>query len=234
MEGVIKVIKMDMAICRKSMIIMTISMLIAGVGCLFFLTPLLLGFFVVGSTAVVSAIFAVESKSNMEYFYGCFPIQKWEHIVGRSLTCLLIMTIPAIISIVFIQIGMRFSLCQVEEVKLIMEAIGEHQMIIICAMTMIGFVGGANLLLAAFAGKVESREIFEVLLLLLEALLVGIIMFLIQKIVYHGDMQELLTVLSQFGSDHEAASCILLLLIGLIFIIAGAMISLKIVRRKRI
>ena len=75
MSGVINVIKMDMAICRKSMIIMMVSMLAAGAGCLFFLTPMLLGFFVVGSTAVVSAIFMVESKSNMEM--GTYYWQKF-------------------------------------------------------------------------------------------------------------------------------------------------------------
>lgn len=234
MNSVVNIIKMDMAICKKSMIIMTISMLVAGIGCLFFLTPLLLGFFVVGSTAVVSAIFAVEGKSNMEFFYGCFPIQKWEYIVGRSLTCFLVMAIPSIISIIFIQIEMRFSLCRIEEVRLIMEETEKYQMILICAMIMVGFIGGTNLLLAAFMGKVESREMLEVILLLIEGLFGGIIVFLIQKIAYDGDTQAFLKAFRKLLSDHEQTSCILLILIGLIVLIAGTLISLKIVPKKRL
>lgn len=233
MNSVMNVIKMDMAICRKSMVIMTISMLVVGIACLFFFTPLLLGFFVIGSTAVVSAIFAVEGKSNMEFFYGCFPVRKWEYIVGRGLTCLLVMAIPAIISIVFIQIGMHFSLYQSEDVRIIMEMIEPYQMLIICALIMLGFVSGANLLLAAFVGKVESREIFEVILLLLEALFVSIIMFFIQKVFYHDDRQAFLNAFTQLLSDHELVSCILFILIGLIGLMAGTIISLKIIQSRR-
>lgn len=233
MNSVVNIVKMDMAICRKSMVIMIFSMLAAGVGCLFFLTPLLLGFFVVGSTAVVSAIFAVEAKSNMEFFYGCFPIRKWEYIVGRSITCFLVMAIPSIISIAFIQIGMHFSLCRVEEVRIIMEVTNQYQMIIICAMIMLGFIGGANLLLAAFMGKVESREIFEVILLLLEGLVFGIIMFLVQKTIYHGDKQAFLNVFTQMLSDHKPIFCILFIVIGFMALITGTLISLKIVQKKR-
>lgn len=232
MNSVVNVIKMDMAICRKSMAIMTVSMLAAGIGCLFFLTPLLLSFFVVGSTAVVSAVFAVEGKSNMDIFYGCFPIQRWEYIIGRSLTCFFVMAIPAIISIIFIQIGIRFSLCQIEEVKLIMETMEPYQMIIICAMIMIGFIGGANLLMVSFAGKLESREMLEVILLLLEALVVGIVMFLIQKIFYDGDMQEFTNTLSQWVLNHKGTSCTLFIFTGVIVLIAGTMISIKINPRK--
>lgn len=233
MNSVINIIKMDMAICRKSMVIMALSMLAAGVCCLFFLTPLLLGLFVVGSTAVVSSIFAVEGRSNMEFFYGCFPIQKWKYVVGRSLTCLLVMAVPSIISIAFIQIGMKFSLCRVEEMRLIMEAVGQYQMVIICALIMLGFMGGANLLLAAFIGKVEAREILEVILLLLEGLLVGVIGFIIQKTIYHGDTEEFLNAFMKLFADHERIACILLILAGLAFLIAGTLISLKIVQKKK-
>lgn len=234
MNSIINIIKMDMAICKKSMILLTLSMLIAGAGCLFFLTPLLLGLFVVGSTAVVSAIFAVENKSYMEFFYGCFPIRKWEYVVGRSLSCFLIMAIPAIISIVFVQIGMHFSLCQIEDIRIIMEAAGQYQMIIICAMIMIGFIGGANLLLASFAGKIEARELLEVLLLLLEGIVVGIIMFVIQKTLYHGDMEKFMNAFRKLVSDHELLSCILLILTGLIVFMSGTLLSLKMVQRKQI
>lgn len=234
MNSIINIIKMDMAICKKSMILLTLSMLIAGAGCLFFLTPLLLGLFVVGSTAVVSAIFAVENKSYMEFFYGCFPIRKWEYVVGRSLSCFLIMAIPAIISIVFVQIGTHFSLCQIEDIRIIMEAAGQYQMIIICAMIMIGFIGGANLLLASFAGKIEARELLEVLLLLLEAIVVGIIMFVIQKTLYHGDMEKFMNAFRKLVSDHELLSCILLILTGLIVLMSGTLLSLKMVQRKQI
>lgn len=233
MNSVINIIKMDMAICRKSMVIMTLSMIIAGIGCLLFLTPLLLGFFVVGATAVVSAIFAVEGKSNMEFFYGCFPIQKREYVMGRSLTCLLVMAVPSVISIVFMLIGKHFSLCQIEEIRLIMDATKSYQMIIICAMIMLGFIGGANLLLAAFIGKVESREMLEVILLLLEALLIGAIVFLIQKTVYHGDMQAFLTACTQIFSKHKLTSCILLIVVGFIALIASTVLSVKMVQKKR-
>lgn len=234
MNGVINIVKMDMAICRKTIAIMTLSMLIAAICCLFFFTPLLLVFFVVGSTTVVSGIFSVEDKSNMEFFYGCFPIRKWEYIMGRSVTCLVVMTIPSIICIAFILIEKHFSLCRIDEVRLIMETIGQYQMIITCAMIMMGFLGGANLLLAAFAWKIESRELLEVMLLLLEMLLGGIIVFFIQKIVYHGDMQKFLTDLNKLASGHELISCILFISAGLITLIASSMISLKIVQKKRI
>lgn len=234
MDAITKIIKMDFAICKKSMLIMIFSMLVAGVGCLFFLTPLLLGFFVVGSTAVVSSIFAVENKSNMEFFYGCFPIPKQKYIIGRSLTCLLVMTIPSVISIAFVQIGKKFSFYQFEELRILTEATAPYQMMISCAMIMIGFVGGANLLLVAFVGKVESREIFEVLLLLFEGLLAGIVRFFIQKTVYHGDSQAFFNAFKKWLLGHELTSCILLVLIGLIVLIISAWISLKIFHRKRI
>ena len=234
MNSVMKVIKMDTAICRKSMVIMTISMLAAGVACLLFFTPLLLGFFVVGSTAVVSAIFSVEDKSNMEFFYGCFPVRKWEYILGRSSTCLLVMGIPSIISIVFMQIGMGLSMYQSEDMRIILEMIEPYQMIINCALIMLGFISGANLLLSAFAGKVESKEIFQLILLLIEGLFAGIIMFFIQKIVYHDDKQAFLNAFNGLVSDHDLLLCILLILTGLIFLIAGTLISMKIVKRKRI
>ena len=233
MSSVMKIIKMDMAICRRSMTIMILSMLAAGVGCLFFLTPLLLGFFVVGSTAVVSSIFTVEDKSNMEFFYGCFPIKKWEHIIGRSLTCLLVMATPSLISVIFILIGGAFSLCRVEEMRVIMEVAKPYQMLIACAMIMLGFWGGANLLLASFAGKAESREMCEVLLLLVEALLTGAVLFVVQKVFYHGDQQAFLNALKSFAASHQASACILMLVMGLIVLALGAVISLKLARKKR-
>ena len=233
MNSVINILKMDITICKKSMAIMIFCMLVAGVGCLFFLTPLLLGFFVVGATAVVSSIFAVESKSNMEFFYGCFPIKKWEYIVGRSLTCLLVIAIPAIISIIFVQMGMHFSLCRIEEMRIITEATSQYHMVITCAMILLSFTGGANLLLASFAGKIESREILEVILLLIEAMLVGIVKFIIQKTIYHGDKQALLNAFEKLFANHEFLSCILLILIGLVVLFAGTWISLKIVQRKQ-
>lgn len=234
MKGVIKLIKMDMAICRKSMLIMTFSMLISGICCLFFLTPLLLGLFVVGSTAVISSVFAVENKSNMEFFYGCFPIRKREYVIGRSLSCLLVMAIPSVISIIFTQISIHVPLCQIEEVRMIMEMAEQYQMIIISSMIALGFIGGANLLLASFAGKIESRELFEVILLLLEGLLFGIIVFLIQKIVYHGDSRQFLTAFSKLFSGHELISCTVIILAGLALFAAGALLSVKIAQRKRI
>lgn len=234
MNGITKIIKMDFAICKKSMLIMIFSMLAAGVACLFFLTPLLLGFFVVGSTAVVSAIFAVENKSNMEFFYGCFPIQKQEYIIGRSLTCLLIMSIPAILSIVFVQIGRKFSFCQFEEIRILTETTAPYQMMMICGMIMIGFIGGANLLLVAFVGKVESRDFFEVLLLLFEGLFAGIILFFIQKTIYHGDTQAFFNTFKKWLLEHKLTSCMLFVLIGLIVLIISTGISLKMVQRKRI
>lgn len=232
-NSIVHIIKMDLAICRKSMTIMTVGMLAAGVVCLFFLTPLLLGFFVVGSTAVVSAIFAVESKSNMEFFYGCFPIRKWEYVVGRSITCLLVMTIPSVISVGFIQIGMHGSFCRIEEVRAVTEAFGQYQMLIICAMIMLGFIGGANLLLAAFAGKVESREMLEVLFLLLEGVVAAGILFLIQKTVYHGNAQEFLKAFQNLIANHEGLSCFLFILVGLIALLACTLISLRTIRGKR-
>lgn len=234
MRGIMNQIKMDMAICGKTFMIMIFCMLVSGICCLFFLTPLLLGLFVVGSTAVVSAVFAVENKSNMEFFYGCFPIRKREYVIGRSLTLLLVLAIPSVISIIFTQISIHFSLCRIEDVRIIMEMADRHQMIIICCQIMVGFVGAANLLAASFSGKIESRELLEVLLLLLEALVGGVIVFLIQKIAYHGDTQKFMSVFNRFITDHQMISCIAVIFIGLIIYVTGTLVSIKIVQKKRI
>lgn len=232
MASVLKIVKMDMAVCRKPMIIMIFSMVLAGAGCLFWFTPLLLGLFVVGSTAVVSAVFSVETKSNMELFYGCFPIKKWEYVVGRSLTSLLVIAVPSVISILFVQIGMQFSLCRIEEVRLVMEACDKYQMVIICAMIMLSLVGGTNLLLAAFAGAMESREIMEVVLLLLEGVVAGLVMFIIQKMVYHGNTQKFLDDFMSLFSRNELISCMLILLAGVIIFIAGTLAAIKVYRKR--
>lgn len=232
MNSVINIIKMDFAMCKKSMIILIFSMVVSGIGCLFFLTPMLLGFFVVGSTTAVSAIFAIESKSNMEFFYGCFPIRKQDYIIGRSCTCLLIMIIPSVISIIFTQAGIHFSLCRINEMKMLTESTREYQMLITCAMIMMGFVGGANLLLASFTSNVESREILQVILLLAEGLIIGIILYIIQKIVWHGDSQAFFNAFTKFFSSHEILSCIVLILAGFIALFAGTLISLKLYTKK--
>lgn len=232
MNNIVNIVKMDMAICRKSMLIMILSIVLFGIGCLFFLTPLLLGFFVVGATAVVSSVFSMESKSNMEFLYGCFPIKKWEHVVGRSLTCLIVLAIPSVISVLFVWIGMHTSLCRIEETRIIMETTENYQMLIIFAMIMLGLIGGANLLLASFAGKLESREIMEVLLLLFDAGIAGIILFVIQRTVFHGDYQEMLTVLGRIISSHEYISCLLFVCIGLVFLIICTIISIKGIQKK--
>lgn len=166
-------------------------------------------------------------------FYGCFPIRKWEYVVGRSITCLLVMTIPSVISVGFIQIGMHGSFCRIEEVRAVTEAFGQYQMLIICAMIMLGFIGGANLLLAAFAGKVESREMLEVLFLLLEGVVAAGILFLIQKTVYHGNAQEFLKAFQNLTANHEGLSCFLFILVGLIALLACTLISLRTIRGKR-
>lgn len=233
MRTVMNVIKMDMAVCKKSMIILILSMLLSGCICLFYFTPLLLGLFVVGSTAVVSAIFSVEIRSNMEFFYGCLPVRKWEYIVGRSLTCFLVMLIPSVICMVFQQLEIHFSLCKMEEVRLFTEMIDQYQMLAICAMIMLGFVGGANLLLVSFIGKIESREMLEVILLLLEALVAGAVLFIVQKTVFHDDRQELMNALSKMATRHEQLSCVLLVGIGLLMLILCTVISIKIVEKKR-
>ena len=96
-------------------------------------------------------------------------------------------------------------------------------------MIMLGFIAGANLLLASFAGKLESRELFEVILLLIEAVLISIIVFLIQKLLFRGrDMQEFLTAFLQWTLDHELLSCILLIAAGIMVLAVGVGISIKI------
>lgn len=232
MNNIINIVKMDMAICKKSLIIMTLSMVVVGTGCLFFAAPLLLCFFVVGSTSIVSVIFSIENKSNMEYFYGCFPIQKKEYIAGRSLTCILVMAIPSVICIVFTQIGMHFSLCRINEINLMMDLFHDWQMIIICSIIMLGLISDANLLLVSFAGKIESREFLEVILLLSEALIIGLVTFFIQKIFYHGTMQELTTKLGRLITRHELFSCILFVFTGIIFLAVCSLISLKFAKKK--
>lgn len=240
MSSIINMIKMDMAICRKSMIIMTVSILAAGVCCLFvpllmgfFFAPLLLGVFIIGSTAVVSAVFAVEDKSNMEFFYGCFPIRKLEYIMGRSLTFLLVIAVPSVISIVFIQIGMRFAFGQGEEMRMLMEATNQFPMLTLCAMIMLSLIDGANLLAASFAGKAEWRGLLELLLLAGEIALAVTIMLLIQLTVYHGDIGKFLRDLNRLIFENESISCVLLIVTGLLIFFASTFISFKIVQRKR-
>lgn len=232
MKTITNMIKMDLAICKKAMLIMTLSMIVAGIGCLFYFTPLLLSFFVVGATAVVSAIFAVENKSNMEFFYGCLPIQKSHYVLSRSITCLLILAVPSIISLIFTQLGMHFSLCKNEEVQLIIQSVEPYQMLILCSMIMLGFIGGANLLLASFIGKLESREMMEVLLLLGEALIIGVILFVLKAIFFNGDYQEFFTVFVKMISKHELASCILLICTGILFLFLCSLICIKIMKNR--
>ncbi len=88
-------------------------------------------------------------------------------------------------------------------------------------------------MLAVFVGKIESREMCEVLLLLVEALLMGAVLFVIQKVCYHGDQQAMMSALGRFASDHQALACILLVLAGLAALAAGTMISMKLVQKKR-
>lgn len=234
MKTITNMIKMDLAICKKAMLIMTLSMIVAGIGCLFYFTPLLLSFFVVGSTAVVSAIFAVENKSNMEFFYGCLPIQKSHYVLSRSITCLLVLAVPSIISLIFTQLGMHFSFCKNEEVQLIMQSAEPYQMQmpILCSVIMLGLIGGANLLLASFVGKLESREMMEVLLLLGEALIVGVILFVLKAIFFNGNHQEFFTAFIKMISKHELASCILLICTGVLFLFLCSLICIKIMKNR--
>ncbi len=234
MKNVVNIVRMDMAVCRKALTIMILSMLVTGIGCLFFLTPLLLGLFVVGSTAVISVIFSVENKSNMEFFYGCFPVRKWEYVLGRSITSFCVMAIPSVISIVFVQIGMHTSLCRNEDVREIMKMADKYQMVIMCAFIMLSFAGCANLLLASYVGKIESREFLEVVLLLIEGAVIAGIGLIIQKTVYHGDNRKFAVAMTGFLSAHEALSCILLVVVGLAFLVAGGLISIMILKKKRI
>lgn len=234
MKTITNMIKMDLAICRKTMLIMIVSMIIAGVVCLFYFTPLLLSLFVVGATAVVSTIFAVENKSNMEFFYGCLPIQKSQYVISRSLTCLLVLAIPSIISLIFTQLGIHFSLCRNEDIELIMELAGQYQMPILCSMIMLGLMGGANLLLVSFAGKLESREMMEVLLLLGEGLIIGAILFVIKEFSFNGDEQKFYDAFIKMISKHETASCILLVCIGIMFLFICSLISIKIMKTRTV
>ena len=233
MKTIINVMKMDFAICKKAMLIMMVSMVIVGAVCLFYFTPLLTGFFVVGATAVVSAIFAVESKSNMEYFYGCLPIRKSEWVIGRSLTCLLVLAAPSAVSLIFTWLGTTFSLSKNEEIKYLMELTGQYQMLILCGFIMIGFLGGTNLLLACFAGKLESREMLEVLLLLLEAVIVGGVFVGVKEFFFDGNEQEFTAYLTELVSNHETASCILLISAGIVFLFICSLVSIKIMKARK-
>ena len=107
-------------------------------------------------------------------------------------------------------------------------------MVIMCAFIMLGFAGCANLLLASYVGKIESREFFEVVLLLAEGAIVAVIFFIIQKTAYHGDNQKFVADMTEFFLKHEVISCVLLVAVGLVFLVVGAMISLKILKKKRI
>lgn len=232
MNTIWKMVRMDMAICRKAMLIMYFGMVIFGIGCLFFLTPLFLSFFVIGSTALVSAIFSVESKSNMDFFYGCLPIRKWERVVGRGITCFIVLAIPSVICMVFTQIDAHFSLCKVEEVRLMLQMTQAYQTTMIAAMIMLGFVGGANLLLASFIGKIESREMMEVLFLLVEGLVVGIIVFGVGKIWFHGDNRAFLMSMERVFSEHKVLSNVALIGSGIVFLMVCTLLCTKLVGKK--
>lgn len=234
MKTIMNLIKMDFAICKKTMLIMTVSMTAAGIVCLFYFTPLLLSLFVVGSTSVVSTVFAVENKSNMEFFYGCLPIQKSQYIIARSLTCLLVLAVPSIISLIFTQLGIHFSLCKNEDIQLIMELANQYQTLTLCAMIMLGLMGGANLLLVSFIGKLESREIMEVLLLLGEAFIMGAVLFVVKGIFFDGDNQDFFNAFIKMLSKHELPSCILLVCIGVIFLFLCSFISIRIVKARTV
>ena len=233
MSTILKIVKMDLAMCKKPLIIMTVGMIAAGVACLFLFTPLLLGLFAVGATAVVSAIFAVETKSNMGFFYGCMPIRRREYIIARNISCFLILAVPSLISIIFVLISMNGSLCQIEEIKAIIDLTKPYQMPIIFAMIMLGFVGGANLLFVSFVGKIESREIFEVILLLVEAVIAGLIFEAIQLIWFNNDSQKFLSYLNTFLVDNKAGLCIILVLIGIVFLVIESLVSIKILNSSK-
>lgn len=228
------VFKMDMQMCKKSLLVLIVSMIIAGVASLFFLTPIFLGFFVIGATSVVSAIFSVESKSHMEFFYACFPVRSREYIAGRCLTCFVVLLIPSVISILFTQIGMHFSLCQIEDIKEIVQMLNKYQNIIICSMIMLGFVSGANLILVSFTGKIEVREIMEVLLLLVETVIAGGIITVIQKVCFHGNMQELLEKLNNFYSNNKGITYIGMVGFGILFLWIAMALSVKIKNKKKL
>lgn len=232
MKTIMNIVKMDFAICKRSLIIMSISMIVAGIACLFFMPPILLGLFIVGATAVISAIFSVENKSNMQFFYGCLPIEKKYYVFGRSLSSLLILAIPSIICFAFNWIGEHYSLCIVEEIQTIIDWMGEKQLPMICFMVMIGLLGSGNLLLVSFGGKIESREIMEVLLLLLEALVGGAIIWIIKEIFYNGSNMEFMNAIQDILENHIGFACTMIIALGIIFLAICSLISVKLLKRK--
>ncbi|MGN0470872.1 MAG: ABC-2 transporter permease [Acutalibacteraceae bacterium] len=233
MSTILKIVKMDLVMCRKSLIIMTVGMIAAGIACLFLFTPILLGLFAVGATAVVSAVFAVESKSNMGFFYGCMPIRRREYIIARNITCFLVLAVSSVISIIFVLISMNFSLCQIEEIKAIIDLTKLYQMHIIFAMIMLGLVGGANLLFVSFVGKIESREIYEVILLIVEAVIAGLIFVLVQIIGFNNDIEKFLSCLNTFLVDNKAGMCIIMVLIGIAFLVIESLVSIKVLNSSK-
>lgn len=233
MSTILKIVKMDLVMCRRSLVIMTVGMIAAGIACLFFFTPVLLGLFAVGATAVVSAVFSVESKSNMGFFYGCMPIRRREYIIARNITCFLVLAVPSVISIIFILISTNFSLCQLEEIKAIIDLTKPYQMQIIFAMIMLGLVGGANLLFVSFVGKIESREIYEVILLIVEAVVAGLIFWLVQLIGFNNDREKFLSCINTFLVDNKAGMCIIMVLIGIAFLAIESIVSIKILNSSK-
>ena len=228
MSTILKIVKMDLMMCRKSLIIMTVGMVVAGIACLFLFTPILLGLFAVAATAVMSAVFAVESKSNMGFFYGCMPIRRREYVIAGNITCFLVLAVPSVVSIIFVLISMNFSLCQIEEIRIITDLIKPYQMQILFAMIMLGIVGGANLLFVSYVGKIESREIYEVILLIVEAVIAGLIFEGVQIIGFNNDRERFLSCMNSFIVDNNAVVCVILVLIGIIFLAVESMLSIKI------
>lgn len=108
----------------------------------------------------------------------------------------------------------------------------KYQLQMMCGMIMLGFIGGANLLLVSFTGKLESREILEVLLLLFESIIVGAILFGVSKIRFHGKSNDLFHALSQIFSKHEVLSSLSLIGIGVIFLFLSTILSIKMVQKK--
>lgn len=225
MKNIFNIVKTDMRICRRSMIIMIISIIAAGFLSLFLFTPLIISIFVIVSNSVVSSVFSVEKKSNMDFYYSIVPVKRWEYTLGRGITLLISIIIPTVISLLFLYFGSRFDLCRIESIRIISDIIGGYSYIIVAAFVMIALIGGANLIFVSFLNNVDSREIIEVLLLLAEGVLSAAVLFIINKLFLGLKSSEFYNLIMESLAEHKNISSVIFILIGLFFLSLSLFLS---------
>lgn len=80
----------------------------------------------------------------------------------------------------------------------------------------------------SFVGKIESREIYEVILLIVEAVIAGLVFVLVQIIGFNNDSEKFLNCLNTLLVDNKVGMCMIMVLIGMAFLVIESLLSIKI------